>query len=642
MMELQKLLKDSGIRKAVVIDDVFDDVPRPDELDEGDWSNFFDDLGEDGDKTLADQYPEYEEASRDDLRVSQKFIAIVWENRTKLPQEACDHLFRNYENTKTTERTRLDQLVTVLESLDLTCTKMGREFDEEAKEAELLFVDLFLGFHQSEDDMNHSIQRVGKLVSGRKQNPPLVVLMSRSPRLQEKRDKFRDEAELLGSTFRVVSKDDLAVEGTLETILTRLATHYQDAKRVAGFVDAWDTGLDRARKNFIQVLRRLDLSDLAQVRALLLEFEAQKLGEYLLDVADGVLQHEIEGDSNTIGAALDLNKIDLSKYPAPHLVGSPDLQDLVHRMIFLHSDRLRLSKEEDKVQLQFGDLLRWKSADGVAFSDDVSLVVTPACDLVRNRNGVERVMLLSGKLGDLEPKNWSYRHRDSVRTPIVILPDEDRKWIKWDLKDVKTLSWSKLDGLFGEQERLSHIGRLRGVYAIEIQQMLLADFGRIGRPANLPVSFPVDVSFFYVGTDSKAQKLNVEEIESATCYVGRDAGSEPVHRLVLTEQACDHIERALCAIDDNKLHRSARDSLAAVKDDRGFFTRFERGEIEIPSDKEKKSKRFIQSADRKVVYAAIVRSDDLDDGRDVPRDPKNLRKAAVIIRVTDVPEVGTD
>lgn len=409
--------------------------------------------------------------------------------------------------------------------------------------------------------------------------------------------------------------------------------HYQDAKRVAGFVHAWDTGLDQARKNFIQELRRLDLSDLAQVRALLLEFEGQKMGEYLLDVVDRVLQHEIESDENTIGAALELNKIDLNKYPAPHLAGSSDLQELVHQMIFLHSGRLSLSKEEDKVQLQFGDLLRWKIADGTAFSDHVSLVVTPACDL--GRNGVERVMLLSGKLRKLEPKDWSYS-RHPVRTPIVILPNEDRKWIKWNLKDVKALSWNELDDLFGEQGRLSRIGRLREIYAIEIQQMLLADFGRIGRPANLPVSFPVDVSFFYVDTDSKAQKLDVEEIESAACYVGRDADSKPVHRLVLTEQTCDHIERALRTLDDNKLHTSARASLTALKGDRGFFTRFERGEIVMPSEKGNKD---IRSVDNQKVYAAIVRGEDLDDGRDVPR---NLRRAVVIVRVTDVPEEDTD
>ena len=84
-------------------------------------------------------------------------------------------------------------------------------------------------------------------------------------RLWEKRNDFRDKAGLLGSTFRVVSKADLAKDGRLETgVLTRLAGHYEDAKRVAAFVHAWDHGLEQARGNFLRALRRLDLSDLAQ------------------------------------------------------------------------------------------------------------------------------------------------------------------------------------------------------------------------------------------------------------------------------------------------------------------------------------------------------------------------------------------
>ena len=631
MTELQNLLEERGIRKAVVIDDVFDAVPRPDELNKEDWPSFFDDLGEDGHNLLADLYPGYESAAPDELTNSQKFITVVWENRGNLPAAVCDPLFSEYADTKANELNMLKVLVAALENLGLACTTMGREPDEGAKEADLVIVDLFLGYQQSEEDIDRAVRRVKDLVKDRVQNPPLVVLMSRSSRLWDKRNDFRDDAGLLGSTFRVVRKADLAKDGTLETLLTRLATHYEDAKRVAGFVHAWDTGLNQARKNFIQVLRRLDLSDLAQVRALLLEFEQQKLGEYLLDVADRVLQHEIESDANTIGAALELNKIDLRKYPAPHLASSPDLQDLVHRMVFLHSDRLRLSKEEGKVQLQFGDLLHWERADGTAFSDDVSLVVTPACDLVRN--GVERVMLLSGKLGDLEPKDWSYG-RHPMRTSIVILPDEDRKWIKWNLKDVKTLSWSKLDDLLGEQGRLSRIGRLREIYAIEIQQMLLADFGRIGRPANLPVSFPVDVSFFYIDTDSKAQKLDVEEIESAACYVGRDTDSKPVHRLVLTEQACDHIERALRTLDDKKLHMSARASLATVKGDSGFFIKFERGEIEMPEPGA--GPKSIKKDSR--IAAVIIRGGDFGEGSQAKGDPK---KAALIVKVTDVSEEDT-
>ena len=536
MTELRALLEARGIRKAVVIDDVFDAVPRPDELNDSDWTIFFDDLGENGGRLLSGLHPGYDDATPDELKNSQEFITVVWENRASLPPAACDPLFGEYQTTKATERTGLDALVATLEGLGLTCMTMGREFDEGAKEADLLFVDLFLGFHQSEGDMGRAVCRVSKLVEGRTQNPPLVVLMSRSSRLWGKRNEFRDNAGLLGSTFRVVSKADLAKDGTLETILMRLARPYEDARRIAGFVHAWDRGLDQARKNFIRVLRRLDLQDLAQIRALLLDFEGQNLGEYLLDVADRVLQHEIEDDDPTIEAARQLNKIDLSKYPAPHLAGSPDLQDLVHRMVFLHSDRLRLSEDDGKVQLQFGDLLRWKKEDGTAFSDDVSLVITPACDLVRDR--VERVMLLSGTLEGLEPKNWSYK-ASPLRTAIVMLPEEGRKWIRWKLKDVKALKWSKLDALLGEREQLNRVGRLREVYAVEIQQKMLADMGRIGQPANPPATFPVSIALYVVSPDTTARSVPVEELTEAVCFVGRGGGPDRVDHLVLNETACD-------------------------------------------------------------------------------------------------------
>ena len=627
MTELIALLEETGVRKAVVIDDVFDEVPRSDELNEDNWTVFFDDLDEDGHQLLSNLYPEYDKTPQDNLKQSQEFISLVWENREKLSAAARETLFGDYEGTSTHERTELERLVERLEDLGLSCTTIGRDFNTKAKEADLIIVDLFLGYQQSEDDIKRAVRYVSELVKDRPQKPPLVILMSRSHRLSEKRNDFRDSAGLLGSTFRVVSKADLAVPGVLERLLRRLADHYEDARRVAGFVHAWDTGLGQARRNFVGMLRRLDLSDLAQIQALLLEFEGQKLGEYLLDVADGVLRHEIEGNANTIGTALELNKIDLTKYPAPHLVGTSDLQELVYRMVFMHSDRLCLSKEDGTIQLQFGDLFRWKNEDRAVFSEDVSLVITPACDLVRR--GTERVTLLSGKLENLEPESWSYQSRP-VRTAIVLLPDESRKWIRWNLKDVKTLSWDELDDLLYEPERLIRIGRLRELHAIEIQQMLLADLGRIGRPANLPAPFPVDVSLFYVGTDSKAQRLEVEEIESAVCYVGRDKKSNPVHRLVLTEQACGHIEQALRDLDPSELHQSAQSALASVKADSNFFDLLERGEIEIPQ--RERGEKLIRDTDDNT-HAAIIRDDGFNEGSMVSGKRK---RTALIIKVLTV------
>lgn len=628
MTELRTLLQEKHIQKAVVIDDVFDDAPRPDELDRGDWATFFDDLGDDDHITLEALFPGFKDADATDLRVSQGFLNVLWSNRHRLPAGLIETLFDDYENTNATERVEVEGFVQTLEGLGLTCARVGRDPSAEAIDADLIVIDLFLGRNQTGDDMERAIARAQELVAGRAENPPLVILTSRSPRLNENRDAFRDEAGLLGSTFRVASKSDLGKDGALEAMLFRLAHHYEDAKRVAGFVHAWDCGLNEARERFIRVLRRLDLSDLAQVRALLLDFEGERLGEYLLDVADRVLQHEIEDNDDTIAAALELNKIDLNKYPAPHLTGTPDLQDLVHRMVFLHKDRLRLSEESGKPVLQFGDVLRWKKEGEEVYGNDVCLAVTPACDLVRG--GAERVMLLAGKLEELQPRDWSYK-AGPVRTAIIILPEEGRRWIRWNLKDVRTLEWEELDALLGEGQHLIRIGRLREIYAIEIQEMLLADLGRIGRPANMPVPFRVSVSLYYVDNTSSARKLEVQEIESAACYVGRDQNSKPVHRLVLTERDCDQIEQAVQALEENDVHNSAKPSLSAVKSDQGFFARFERGEIDMSPES---GTKYIKGTDNKI-YASIMRGQELEEGNSVNGDS---RKAAIIVKVVDIPE----
>ena len=628
MTGLRALLEERGVRKAVVIDDVFDDAPRPDELDEGDWSTFFDDLGEEDRERLAGFFPAFEDTDHGDLQKSQEFIDVLWANRKGLPAGPSETLFRDYEITNAAERAGLERLVQIMESAGLACTRMGRDFSDEAGDADLIVIDLFLGRQQSKEDMVRAVQRTRDLVKDRVENPPLVILTSRSTRLNRHRDSFRDDAGLLGSTFRVASKSDLGKDGALEAKLLRLAIHYEDAKRVASFVHAWDSGLNQARENFIRVLRRLDLSDLAQIRALLLDFEGERLGEYLLDVADRVLQHEIEDDANTIAAALQLNKIDVGKYPAPHLAGTPDLQDLVHQMLFLHTGRLRLSEDGGKPHLQFGDVLRWRKDGEEVYGDAVSLVVTPACDLVRGSAG--RVMLLSGRLEELQPRDWSYK-AGPVRTAIIILPGEGRKWIRWNLKDVRTLSWDEIDALLGKDARLSRIGRLREIYAIEIQETLLSDLGRIGRPANMPVPFPVAVSLFYVDTGCNARKLDIDDIDSAACYVGRDQDSKPVHRLVLTEQICDQIEQALQALAVASVHGSARASLTAVKEDRGFFTRFERGEIEMSPEK---GTKYVKAKDNKIC-AAILRGEEFEEGTGVNGDS---RKAALIVKVMDIPE----
>ena len=198
MIELQKLLESMGIARAVIVDDVFDDTPRPDELNESDWSNFFDDIDHTTETLLSELFDDYKTTSVDDLKASEKFIAILWTNRRQLNSKSVKYLFEDYENTKAIELSQLNELERRLQSLRLNCSTMGKESDMKSINADLILIDLFLGFRQLDADVDCAIKFIRELLKNRIENPPLVILMSRSSRLQEKRNEFRDKAGLLG------------------------------------------------------------------------------------------------------------------------------------------------------------------------------------------------------------------------------------------------------------------------------------------------------------------------------------------------------------------------------------------------------------------------------------------------------------
>lgn len=616
MSELGEFLVASGVRSAVVIDDVFDDVPRADELDDDNWNVFVDDLSDADDRVIGERFAGYRSNNITELRTQDKFIEALWECRTLLSKDAHDALFLDYQKRNIRELRFLDELVAELRRLGLRCDTMGTHLRAEVMGADLLLVDLFLGLRQHDVDMALTIELVKRLVSEREQ-PPLVVLMSSSPYLDEYQNRFRDRAGLLGSTFRVVSKRDLSDPEYLGRVLRRLAAHYGDAKKIARFIRAWDRGVAAARNRFVGRLRCLDLSDLAQIRALMLEFEGQKLGDYMLDIADRVLQYETEAVKETIEAARELNDVDLEQYPAPHLTGTPDLQALVYRGMFFHTRRLG-----GPIRLKFGDLLRWNRRSEVV---DVSLVVTPACDLARFPH--KGIMLLCGIMEELTPDAWSYR-QNPVRTPVVILPD-GCWWIKWDLRAVKVVSFDRLMRSIEVSKSVSRIGRLRELHALELQQKMLASLGRVGIPANPPIAFPVQMSLHYVGTDSRLKNLDDFGVQQAVCYVGRDAGSRSVYRLVMRESVCDDVERCVGDLGDTDVVESARRSLSVVRDGRSFVDMLERGELSVPEEGGRAKPVHIDNQ----VVALVIRDQEFGEDSAIPA---NGRKVALIINVVDV------
>jgi hypothetical protein len=403
--------------------------------------------------------------------------------------------------------------------------------------------------------------------------------MSRSELLRDKKERFRDGAGLLGALFRAYSKTPLLEGRTLETTLERLATHRADALSVARFVYGWRTGLEQASKRFLHGIGRLDLSDYAQIRDVLLAFEGQPLGSYMLDVFDRVLAHEIEGDEHTIDAAQALNEIDPSQYPAPHIAGSTDLQDLVFRTIWQNPKRLRVKTTVDEIPVGFGDvLIRRDLLDGGAPGEqpDAYVVMTAACDLVR-KDGAKRVLLLSGTVTEISPKSWTYG-ATSFKTPILKLPSEKRVFVRWDAKDIVTLTHAQISDLLSADGRYGLHLRLRESHALELQQRLLAEMGRIGLVAHMPGTFPVQVEAHYNSPEGlKKYDLEVAGREGGVCYVGRDKDGKEQTRLIMTEAAIDELLAKIDTMPPENLDEKTRPVLARLQKAKALSSELQRG-----------------------------------------------------------------
>lgn len=646
MTELKELLNSVGIKNALVIDDAFDDYPRASDLsgDIEEWNVFVADLTTSDHDLIANFYPLYQTVHIDELRESDEFFRQLWANKNQLPPELVDPLFLRYSTEKAADRKVVDDLVAALGVLGLVCKTCGRDFKDEADDADLIFIDLYLNSAQKAEDLDISINGLAEVIRKRKGNHPLVALMSNSTRLHEKRSEFQRRTALFESCFRIIRKPELAKPPMLNKLLVRLGTHYIDSKKVIAFVGAWDASLTAAKNRTTDLMRKMRLSDIAQINRLLLDAEGEPTGSYLVDIFDKVLQHEIEGEQLIIDAALSLNEISNSAYPPPFVPGSSDLQDLVYKSLFQNKARLTLSGSTGNL-VALGDVLMRKpvivgevaeapgdGSESTYFTrllsevgeDGVLVVLTPACDL--QRTGAKKVLLLVGKLNALTAASWSYK--PDTKTPVVQLPNGTRHWIKWDLRHVETLSHGELSYcLQGPQATFELVARLRESHALELQQKLLANFGRVGLMAVMPATFQMRVEVGVADANGQFLKLEIPVLnDGGTCFIGRNNDKDAVEMLVLTETACEAIYEAISTLSIDNVHARAKPSLTAIQQSGDLLRELEKG-LTLPRPGSNNFKELL--ADRKPI--GLIRRERVLNGHQI--EPRDLPKGAIIFTV---------
>lgn len=568
-MTLADLLADRGIRRALIVDDACDPVPTAADMRSaaGEWVIFNDDLEQRHRDLIKKHHPASAGRRFDELIGDDGYVEAVWSLRDQLDGLA-EPLFEIYDANQAADGRYVAVAQERLEALGLVVETSGRSFAGHELIADLVVIDLYFGGGQDDAALEDSKKLLAEAIAPRAANPPLVILMSRSENLEGKRDEFRDEVGLVDSGFRIIRKSDLDEGDRLERQLERLAQNAVDTRRLAQFFAALDAGIADAAGRTLKLMRRLKLSDVGQIQQLLLDVEGEPTGSYLVDVFDRVLQNEIEAQAGIIEAAVGLNEFSSTQHPPPYVAGSPDLQELVERMLTQNAGRLALPGSSDGL-VTFGDLLQAAAPAGEGAPlalpvdlpvDGVLLVLTPVCDL--QRGGAPRILLLVGVAKPLTARDWSYGA--DARTAAVRINGELR-WIKWNLKHLDTVSWGKLeDALKAGAVRI--VARLREAHALEVQQRVLSGLGRVGLVAPMPATFAVEIEAYFAGVASAAIRLDVPAlVDGAVCFVGRDEDSNPSLRLVLTEGGCDGLEVALAALDSNQVAPSAHTALNHIK-----------------------------------------------------------------------------
>jgi hypothetical protein len=575
--ELKQILGREGITTAVIVDDVFDDIPTAKDVDDESWGFFLDDAA-DPEMTIIREYGVSDPELRwQELRNDDNFISFLWDRR--VDSAVFRALFRTFENRQAGGREQLKPLRDVLfEQLKLQGGAFGSRQHDAGAQAQLLFVDLFLGERQDDIARNKALERVKTIVDPRRDSPPAIVLMSSSTRLQTMREDFRDEAGLIGCQFRTVQKVDLSESEEIEDLLYDLTPSYKNSLQLSQFLQLWQLALQDATTRFLRNVRRLDLRDYADLQTLVLAAEGELIGSYFLEVFGQYFEFELEEDTRLSTAALKLNEMHWEDYPAPNFLPSAVSSSIADGMLF-RSAKL-LSKDEG---LQFGDVLFSTRIDALgegaepnanfAKGERIALVLlTAACDIQHGNS--KRYLLIAGVA---RPSELIFHKKPSAELTPVLFHNGKHYVVQWDLGAPVSLTPSELKGHLksGSFER---VRRFRSLFSLQLQQLFTSSLSRVGTPVMPPVQHlcGLTISVLDQAGDLKPLLAASREERKALVLVGRSE-KEVVDSLMLAPDIVKDLRKAMQAFDVTLIAEKLREKWKVAVRNRELYLKMKQG-----------------------------------------------------------------
>lgn len=506
---LEEVLKDAGVKCAHIVDDAYDEQPAA-PLTLAEAQSFADSLDIEQTRVIGTVLG-LEDASADAFLAALQDLdklRILFDRREEFAYSK--KAFDGFLADRKGQLDKVQPLVELLEKAGVKCITFGADYAPDGvDEPNVVFIDLRLneasGALTIVDD---AVRAYKKLRVAQATCKPFVFLMSSIGRtLHAKREEFREGARLFASQFETVEKGLFKDEDATREVLSR---YLRVLPLIAKFEDhfrAIEDAMKGASSGALETLRALDLADYFALDANTAKVEDVKLGTYIAEMLLEYLAHKLEASPDIWKFATTLDQIEMSNLPRSRFGLSYAAAEL-YSANMLHA-KARLNAEAERasgpVQGYFylGDIF----FPAQALNGEVKtalVVVTPACDLARPELLRKRSMLLCE--GVVRKAGPAAIPTGTDSLPLVVMPHptiaKQQLLIEWKRKKLHVWGAAEIDK-FKSDETCTHVlvGRLRPVYALQLQHAIAADLSRIGtqRPPNMLV--PHGLECFYVEGD---------------------------------------------------------------------------------------------------------------------------------------------
>lgn len=544
----------SEVTRVAIVDDGYD-APKIGDVDEDNWLAFT--VAVDEAEKLGRLSGAIEEigdlSTYGDLQESD--LQRLWyayregqeqdtgEAETLSVEDACRQLFRSFQGRK---HAKLRELVSVERTVEAASGSKPAQLPSNTRPEELLEFDLvFLDFFLGDEGLNDH-ELAASLAEGEKRaidlaksvgeklgyvNTPLFVIISGRAG-HESGPKFRDDARLLSSKFRFLSKKAFDEDQTeVLYVLRQLAAQRSSSNSIEHLLRQWREAAGTALEDVLTSMRRLDVTEYGYIQHYRLESDQTSLRSYLTWLYGAYLGALVEERMSHA----DLGSIDVLKRDEIPPANLPPMSEVPR--IYSKITTTNLSAEDNgaTVPVWTGDLFVREGLIGVGVKNgreegenevamvgtetgngsegsetrdccsferqgeeedgaDILVAITPVCDLVPGREKAKSIVLVGGELR-------AFGKAPKVSNHLLVLDSIERdcrngEWrfqVDWDNKWPHSFSREAFDGESIRGTDYRRVGRLRELYAIEVAQAFSGDVARIGVPVAPPFTHALQI-----------------------------------------------------------------------------------------------------------------------------------------------------